>query len=73
MQELENILASGSVEVPQSVKEHLEINIKRMKSDIENACQKTEDEMFNTNVTKDLWPRVQEARKHWQVSCFCIC
>lgn len=70
MQEMENLLASGVIEVSQSVRDHLQRNIDRMKADIKKACQKTEDEMFSTNVTKDLWPRVQEARKHWQVRSF---
>lgn len=68
MQEVEKLLSSGELEAPSSVKEHLERNIKRMKNDIEKACQETENEKFNTNVTKGLWSRVQEARKYWQVS-----
>ncbi len=68
MKEMERLLASGEVEAPASVKEHLQRNIKRMRSDIEKACQDTEDEKFSTNVTKGLWPRVQEARKYWQVN-----
>ncbi|KAE8750856.1 hypothetical protein FOCC_FOCC002284 [Frankliniella occidentalis] len=66
MKEMEKLLATGEVEAPASVKEHLQRNIKRMKSDIEKACQDAEDEKFATNVTKGLWPRVQEARKYWQ-------
>ncbi|XP_034255135.1 MICOS complex subunit Mic60 [Thrips palmi] len=66
MQEVEKLLSSGELEAPASVKEHLERNIKRMKADIEKACQETENEKFNTSVTKGLWSRVQEARKYWQ-------
>lgn len=68
MQEVEKLLTSGELEAPTSVKEHLQRNIKRMKADIEKACQETENEKFNTNVTKGLWSKVQEARKYWHVS-----
>lgn len=66
MDEIERVLSSGEVAAPASVKEHLERNIKRMKTDIEKACQESEDEKLNSNVTKGLWSKVQEARRHWQ-------
>lgn len=66
MEEIEKMLSSGELEAPASVKEHLQRNIKRMKADIEKACQETENEKFNTNVTKGLWSKVQEARRYWQ-------
>lgn len=62
------MLLSDPTKVPTATKDQLERNINRMKSDIEKACQDTENEKLNSNVTKGLWPKVQEARRHWQVS-----